>query len=80
MTRKQKRISVILGGLAVLGVAAGLVLYALRDSIVFFYTPSEISEKGVKPGQRLRIGGLVEMGSVRKSDGTVVNFVVTDTI
>ena len=80
MTRKQKRISVVLGGLAVLGVAAGLVLYALRDSIVFFYTPSEISEKGIKPGQRLRIGGLVEKGSVKKSDGTVVNFVVTDTI
>ncbi len=80
MTRKQKRISVILGGLAILGVAAGLVLYALRDSIVFFYTPSEISEKGIKPGQRLRIGGLVEKGSVKKSDGTVVNFVVTDTI
>ncbi len=80
MTRKQKRISVILGGLAILGIAAGLVLYALRDSIVFFYTPSEISEKGIKPGQRLRIGGLVEKGSVKKSDGTVVNFVVTDTI
>ena len=80
MTRKQKRISVVLGGLAMLGVAAGLVLYALRDSIVFFYTPSEISEKGIKPGQRLRIGGLVEKGSVKKSDGTVVNFVVTDTI
>ena len=80
MTRKQKRISVILGGLAMLGVAAGLVLYALRDSIVFFYTPSEISEKGIKPGQRLRIGGLVEKGSVKKSDGTAVNFVVTDTI
>ena len=80
MTRKQKRISVILGGLAILGVAAGLVLYALRDSIVFFYTPSEISEKAIKPGQRLRIGGLVEKGSVKKSDGAVVNFVVTDTI
>ena len=47
MTRKQKRLSVIVGGLAILGLAAGLVLYALRDTIVFFYTPSEISEKNV---------------------------------
>ena len=80
MTRKQKRLSVILGGLAVLGLAAGLVLYALRDTIVFFYTPSEIAEKGVQPGQRLRVGGLVEKGSWQKSDGTMNNFVVTDTI
>ena len=80
MTRKQKRLSVILGGLAVLGVAAGLVLYALRDTIVFFYTPSEIAEKGLQPGQRLRVGGLVEKGSWQKSEGTMNNFVVTDTI
>ncbi|MBC8035633.1 MAG: cytochrome c maturation protein CcmE [Rhizobiales bacterium] len=80
MTRKQKRLSVILAGLAVLGVAAGLVLFALRDTIVFFYTPSEISEKGVQPGQRLRLGGLVEKGSWKKSEGTLNSFTVTDTI
>ena len=80
MTRKQKRLSVILAGLAVLGVAAGLVLYALRDAIVFFYTPSELTEKGVKPGQRFRIGGLVEKGSLKKGDGATVSFLVTDTI
>ena len=80
MTRKQQRLSLILGGLAVLGVAAGLVLYALRDSIVFFYTPSEIAEKGVKPGQRFRLGGLVENGSMKKGEGTVITFIVTDTI
>ncbi len=60
MTRKQKRLSVILGGLGVLGIAAGLVLYALSDTIVFFYTPSEITEKGVKPGTTIspwRTGG-----------------------
>ena len=80
MTRKQKRLSVILAGLAVLGLAVGLVLYALRGTIVFFYTPSEISEKGVVPGQRLRLGGLVEKGSWKKSDGTHNSFVVTDTV
>jgi cytochrome c-type biogenesis protein CcmE len=80
MTRKQKRVSVILLGLAVLGLAAGLVLFALRDTIVFFYTPSEIAEKGVKPGQRLRLGGLVETGSWKKGEGTMNNFLVTDRI
>ncbi len=80
MTRKQKRLAVILGGLAILGIAAGLVLYALRDTIVFFYTPSEVAEKQVQPGTRLRLGGLVEKGSISKAGGTTVTFVVTDTI
>ena len=80
MTRKQQRLSLILAGLAVLGLAAGLVLVALRDTIVFFYTPSEIAEKGIKPGQRLRLGGLVEEGSWKKSDGALNSFIVTDTI
>lgn len=80
MTRKQKRLTMILGGLAILGIAAGLVLYALRDSIVYFYTPSEMAEKGVPPGQRIRLGGMVEVGSWKRGDGTVNNFVVTDTI
>jgi cytochrome c-type biogenesis protein CcmE len=80
MTRKQNRLAFILASLAVLGIAAGLVLYAIRDTIVFFYTPSEISEKAVKPGTRLRLGGLVEKGSIAKVTPTTINFIVTDTI
>jgi cytochrome c-type biogenesis protein CcmE len=80
MTRKQKRLSIILGGLAVLGVAVFLVALALRDQIVFFYTPSEIAEKNVQPGARIRMGGLVEKGSVVKNEGATVTFKVTDTI
>lgn len=79
-SRKQKRAAVVLAGLAVLGIAAGLVLYALRDTIVFFYTPSEIAEKNLAPGQRFRLGGLVEAGSVVKGEGMKVRFAVTDTI
>lgn len=70
----------ILGGLAVLGMAAGLVLYALSGTITFFYTPSEITEKNVGPGQRLRLGGLVEEGSWKRGEGTLSQFTVTDTI
>ena len=80
MTRKQKRLSMILGGLAVIGLAAGLVLYALSDTITFFHTPSDLAETGVKPGQRIRLGGMVEDGSVKKGPGTVTTFSVTDQI
>ena len=80
MTRKQKRLSMILGGLAVLGLAAGLVLYALSDTITFFHTPSDLTETGVKPGQRIRLGGMVEDGSLKKGPGTLTTFSVTDQI
>ena len=78
MTRKQKRLSIILAGLGLLGVAAGLVLFALNDSIVFFYTPSEIAQKHITLGQRIRLGGLVEKGTLVKSNDGLVAFVVTD--
>jgi cytochrome c-type biogenesis protein CcmE len=79
-TRKQKRAALILAGLAILAIALGLVLYALNDTIVFFYTPSEIAEKNVQPGQRFRLGGLVEIGSLVRGDGMTVRFAVTDMI
>jgi cytochrome c-type biogenesis protein CcmE len=78
MTRKQKRAGMIAAGLAVLGMAAGLVLYALSDAIVFFYTPSEAAAKNVQPGRRFRLGGLVEQGSLKRGNGAEVSFVVTD--
>jgi cytochrome c-type biogenesis protein CcmE len=64
--------------LAVLGIAVGLVLFAMRDSIVFFYSPSEVAEMRIAPGQRFRLGGLVEVGSVVRGEGTSVHFVITD--
>ena len=77
MTRKGKRLALIGGALSILGVAVGLVLFALRDNIVFFYTPAELAEKHVGPGARLRIGGLVKPGSLVKNDRDVA-FTVTD--
>jgi cytochrome c-type biogenesis protein CcmE len=79
-TRKQKRAALILAGVALLGIAAGLVLYALNDTIVFFYTPSELASKNVTLGQRFRLGGLVEAGSIVKGEGMTVSFIVTDMI
>ena len=79
MTRKQRRSTLLLSALAILGTAVGLVLFALEDTIVFFYTPSEVAEKKVSPGQRFRLGGLVADGSVVRGQGTVISFTVTDT-
>ena len=80
MTRKQRRGTLILVAVAVLGLAAILTLFALKDSVVFFHTPSDIAEEKVKPGDRIRLGGLVEEGSVKRGEGTSVRFVVTDTL
>ncbi|MGD9544713.1 MAG: cytochrome c maturation protein CcmE [Methylocystis sp.] len=77
MTRKGKRLTLIAGAMTVLGLAAGLMLFALRDNIVFFYTPSELAKKQVASGARLRIGGLVKEGTVVRN-GRDVNFTVTD--
>lgn len=77
MTRKGRRLILIGSALAVLALAAGLILTALNDTIVFFRSPSEIAEHKVAPGARLRLGGLVEAGSVAKQ-GTAVRFTVTD--
>ena len=79
MTRKQQRATLLIGGLALLGIAAGLVLYALNDSIVFFYTPSEALARHVGEGQRFRLGGLVEKGSLKHDARDAVTFTVTDT-
>lgn len=78
MTRKQRRLALIGSGLAVLGIAAGLVLFALRDSIVFFNTPTDLVEKHVAPGSRVRLGGLVKPGSLERGDNLSVRFAVTD--
>jgi cytochrome c-type biogenesis protein CcmE len=78
MTRRARRVTLIAAALAVVGSALGLALYALGDSIVFFYSPTEVAQKALKPGARLRVGGLVKTGSLIKSGGENVAFVVTD--
>lgn len=79
MTRKQRRLTIIGACGAVLTVALGLVLFAMRETIVFFNAPTDVVEKGVQPGQRIRLGGLVKEGSIIRGDGKTVTFEVTDT-
>jgi cytochrome c-type biogenesis protein CcmE len=78
MTRKQRRLLVVVICLALLGGATAMVLAAFSDNLVFFYSPSELAEKSVRPNQRVRIGGLVETQSLQRQDGRRVSFRVTD--
>ena len=77
MTAKSKRLVIIACIAALLGIAVMLVLGALRDNIVFFYTPSEISQSKLTSGESLRLGGLVKDGSV-EIEGMQSVFIVTD--
>jgi cytochrome c-type biogenesis protein CcmE len=79
MTRKQRRLTMIGGAGAVLALALGLVLYAMSDTIVFFNAPSDIQARNVQPGTRIRLGGLVKAGSVKREDNQRVLFEVIDT-
>jgi len=80
MKPRTKRIAIVAGGLAALAVAAGLVLTAFQQNLVFFFTPSQVADKEAPQGRAFRIGGMVEKGSVaRQADGLTVRFMVTDT-
>ncbi|MDH3513543.1 MAG: cytochrome c maturation protein CcmE [Gammaproteobacteria bacterium] len=81
MKTRHKRLAIIVSGVVGLTVAGLFVLDAFRSNLVFFYSPTEVLEGkvSVAPGQTIRIGGLVEQGSVKRSaDGLKVDFVVTD--
>jgi cytochrome c-type biogenesis protein CcmE len=78
MTRRQRRFSLIGVALGVLALAVALTLSALKDSIVFFNSPTDVVEKHIKPGTRIRVGGLVKEGSLWRGDSLAVRFEVTD--
>lgn len=79
MTRKQRRLYAIIGAMTLLSAAVGLVLFAARDTLVYFYSPTEVGQKHLPPDRIFRVGGLVEEGSlVRHPDGTNIDFTITD--
>jgi cytochrome c-type biogenesis protein CcmE len=78
MKPRHKRLALIGGIVAAVGVAAGLVLNAFQSNLVFFYSPSQIVAKEAPLSRTFRLGGLVKEGSVKR-DGTEVQFAVTDT-
>ncbi|MGL5115615.1 MAG: cytochrome c maturation protein CcmE [Beijerinckiaceae bacterium] len=78
MSRKQRRLTLIASVGVVLALAAGLILFALRDSVAFFRSPTEVVAGKVRPGERFRLGGLVSGGSVERGVGERIAFKVTD--
>ena len=79
MNRKQKRLAIIAAGAVFIVGAAALVTSALRDQIVFFNSPTDVIAQHVAPGTRVRLGGLVEEGSIERGENSAVTFLVTDT-
>ncbi len=77
MTRKQQRMTLLAVVVALLAGASGLVLLALKDSVAYFKSPSDVHAGLAVPGSRLRLGGMVVVGSVKKT-GSMVEFSVTD--
>ncbi|WP_061934136.1 cytochrome c maturation protein CcmE [Aureimonas sp. AU22] len=80
MTRKQKRLASLFGILAVVATAAGLVLTALSDSVAFFNSPTDLAARAPSDEQRIRLGGIVEAGTVHRDGAQRVSFRVTDTV
>lgn len=78
MTRKQRRLALVLSGVGLLGAALALILAALSQNIVYFFAPADLAAHPVTEGQRFRLGGLVEKGSLKREDGNIALFLVAD--
>ena len=79
MTARQRRLYWVLGIIAGVGLAAALALRAFQQNVMYYYDPTRIAAGEVLPGQRFRLGGMVEKGSLRRTPGSLeISFVVTD--
>ena len=78
MTRRQKRLSVIAGAALFLGTATALAVFALGQKASYFYMPADLAGATLASGQRIRLGGLVEKGTIERGAGTEIRFAVTD--
>ncbi|MDQ3195469.1 MAG: cytochrome c maturation protein CcmE [Burkholderiales bacterium] len=81
MKPRNRKFAIIAGGLGALAIAVALVLNAFEGNLVFFFTPTQIVAREAPQGRNLRLGGMVENGSVQRGDdGLTVRFMVTDTV
>lgn len=79
MTPRQRRMTLVAIIVAGVGLAGTLALRAFRDNVMFYFDPTRVAAGEVNPGQRFRLGGMVEKGSVVRTPGSLeINFVVTD--
>lgn len=78
-TQRKRRLILLVSVTCVIGVAVGLILYALRQNIRFFYTPTELYENvGSLNNRQLWLGGMVQKGSVIRKNDLNVSFEITD--
>lgn len=81
MKARDKRLVMVVGGIAALGLAAGLIFYALGSGVSFYYSPTQVKNNEAPADRSFRLGGLVEKGSLqREKDGLTVHFTVTDNV
>jgi cytochrome c-type biogenesis protein CcmE len=79
MTPRQRRMTLVFGIIAGVGVAGALALSAFRSNVTFFFDPTQVAAGEVKTGEHFRLGGMVEKGSVKRAPGSLeVHFMVTD--
>jgi|SRR5690606_3132309 cytochrome c-type biogenesis protein CcmE len=78
--KRKQRLVIILAGVAALGVAVGLMTYAMRENINLFFTPGQVVAGEAPMNKRIRVGGLVVVGSVVRGDGLSVTFDITDNV
>jgi cytochrome c-type biogenesis protein CcmE len=78
MTRRHRRLTLALTSLGLAGIAVALALWALQDTVTYYYSPAQIAAMPVKPTEQIRVGGLVLAGSLRRPDATSVEFRLTD--
>jgi cytochrome c-type biogenesis protein CcmE len=78
MTRRQRRVAFLVGALGAATLATVLLIAALGDQVLYFYSPSEAKARNVPVGQTVNLGGLVSAGSIERPGGLEVRFKVTD--
>jgi cytochrome c-type biogenesis protein CcmE len=78
--KARRRLLVLAVAAPILALAVGLTLYAMRDAVVFFYGPSQAQAEHVPSGRLVRVGGLVQAGSVVKQPDGQVRFDITDNV
>lgn len=78
MTRRQRRVAFLAGALGVAVLAVILLVTALGDNVLYFYSPSEAKAREVPVGRTINLGGLVQQGSVERPGGLETRFKVTD--
>jgi cytochrome c-type biogenesis protein CcmE len=79
MTPRRRRLLLVAGIVAGVAIAGGLALRAFQQNVMFYFDPSKVAAGEVRTGQRFRLGGMVEKGSLKRTPGSLeVNFIVTD--